>query len=343
MLPVPSFWKTDLQTVDELARNARKAQVDVITKSAGGRPVYSFCYGEKQPSQRKANYNSACGATDRRWYDGFEPKKPVVLLVGNVHGSETEGVAALVNLIELLENGRDLRGDTWPELAEVIEHVRLVIVPVANPDGRSRVEPAALMGCTNEELRYWAQGTWADGSLCDYPACKQVHPITNTKFLGGYFNDDGVNLMHDNFFHPMAKETQALLDLADSEQADYIILLHGGSNSLSDILQPAYVPVEVNRKLHKLAVTCNEAAQKEGLAFNVHPAKEVRESGATPPSFNLTSALHHVCGGVSCTYEANEHVADQKGPHQTHEEIYRSHLILFEQCCRQALDEMAEK
>lgn len=36
-------------------------------------------------------------------------------------GSETEGVNALISLIELLENDRDLRGDALPELAEVIE------------------------------------------------------------------------------------------------------------------------------------------------------------------------------------------------------------------------------
>ena len=40
-------------------------------------------------------------------------------------------------------------------------------------------------------------------------------------------------------------------------------------------------------------------------------------------------------------FESNEHIADQPGPHQSHEEIYRSHLILFEQCCRQAIEEMA--
>ena len=41
------------------------------------------------------------------------------------------------------------------------------------------------------------------------------------------------------------------------------------------------------------------------------------------------------------SFESNEHIADQPGPHQSHEEIYRSHLILFEQCCRQAIEEMA--
>ena len=342
MLPVPSFWKTDLDTIDVLAKSTKRAQVREIVRSAGNRPVYAFTYGEKQTIDQHANYNSACGAHDRRWFDGFEKKKPVVLLIGAVHGSETEGVAALVNLIELMENGKDLRGDAYPELTQAMESVRLVIVPVANVDGRARVEPASMIGCTNEELRYWAQGTWKDGTLCGWPGCKQRHPMKeHAGFLGGYFNDDGVNLMHDQFFHPMAKETQALLDLAAQEHADYVIQLHGGSNSLADILQPAYVPLEISQRLHRLAVTCDAAAKKEGLGFNVREVEERRESGATPPSFNLTSALHHVCGGVSCTFESNEHIADQPGPHQTHEEIYRSHLILFEQCCRQAIEEMA--
>ncbi len=343
MLPVPSFWKTDLETIEVLAQKARKASVREIARSAGNRPVYAFSYGEKQWIDQHANYSSACGAQERRWFDGFAPKKPVVLLIGAVHGSETEGVAALVNLIEILENGQDLRGDTYPSLVEAIDQVRLVIVPVANVDGRARVKPAAMIGCTNEELRYWAQGTWTDGTLCGYPSCKQHHPIKDhTDFLGGYFNDDGVNLMHDNFFHPMARETQALLDLAADEHADYVIQLHGGSNSLADILQPSYVPLETCQQLNRLASRCDETARKEGLAFHVRAVNERKASGKTPASFNLTSALHHVCGGASCTFESNEHVADQEGPHQTHEEIYRSHLILFEQCCRQAIEERAE-
>jgi len=340
MLPVPSFWKTDLDTIDRLARNARRAEVRELARSAGNRPVYAFSYGEKQRIDRRANYNSACGAQERRWYDGFEDKKPAVILVGAVHGSETEGVAALVNLMELMENGRDLRGDAWPDLTAAAEKVRLVIVPAANPDGRARVEPAAMIGCTGSELRYWAQGTWRDGTLMEWPGCKQRHPVRGyTQFMGGYFNDDGVNLMHDNFFHPMARETQALLDLAEEEQADYILLLHGGSNSLADLLMPAYVPLEIQQKLHRLACTCDRCARAEGLGFRIRSVQTERERGETPPSFNLVSALHHVCGGAACTFESNEHVADEPGPHQSHEEIYRSHLILFEQCFRQALAE----
>jgi hypothetical protein len=44
--------------------------------------------------------------------------------------------------------------------------------------------------------------------------------------LGAYFNDDGVNLMHDDFFLPMARETDAILRLARGEAPDVAVSLH---------------------------------------------------------------------------------------------------------------------
>lgn len=333
ILPVPSFWKTDLDTIAAWAKDAKKATVTELCRSAGGRPVYAFCYGEKQEIISRANYSSACGGHDRNVYAPTENKKPVVLLYGAEHGGETEGTAALMNLISLLETGVDLAGERHDSLVAAAEKVRLVIVPVCNPDGRARVVPSAVVGYTFEQHRYWMQGTWKDGSLCGWPACKLVHPIKDVDFLGGYFNDDGVNLMHDNFFHPMARETQALLDLCDSEKADWILHLHGGSNSMNALLQPRYVPVECQQAVQNLAKACDAYCleRESDLRFSIAdiPAKE---SGATPPSFNLPSAAHHVCGAVSAVFESNEHIADQNGVKYSHEQIYRSHRILFEQC-----------
>lgn len=334
ILPVPSFWKTDLETIAAWAKDAKRASVIELCRTAGDRPLYAFCYGEKQEIKSRANYSSACGGHDRTVYSPVEGKKPVVLLYGAEHGGETEGTAALMNLISLMETGVDLAGDKHDSLVEAASKVRLVIVPVCNPDGRSRVVPSAVVGYTFEQHRYWMQGTWKDGSLCGWPACKLVHPLKDeVDFLGGYFNDDGVNLMHDNFFHPMAKETQALLDLCDSEKADWILHLHGGSNSMNALLQPHYVPVECQQAVQDLARTCDNYCleHEPDLRFQIAdiPGKE---SGATPPSFNLPSAAHHVCGAVSVTFESNEHIADRPGIKYTHEQIYRSHRILFEQC-----------
>lgn len=335
MLDAPDFWKTDLETIGDWARRATRAQVKSLCKSAGGRDIWAFSYGEKQKLERRANYSSACGAHDVSCYAPVEGKKPVVVLLGAVHGGETEGTAALVNLISLLETGKDLAGDEYPSLCEAASRVRLVIVPVCNVDGRARVEPASMIGCTGDELRYWMQGTWQDGSLCGWPECKKVHPIRGTGFLGGYYNDDGINLMHDNFFHPMARETQAILDLCDDEAADWALQMHGGSNSVNDLLQPDYVTLECRQAVRELSIRCDEAARAQGLSFAVHDIPD-REQGATPPSFNLTSAIHHVCGAVSATFESNQCVVDQPGEHFTHEQVYASHRILFETCFRQA-------
>ncbi|MBQ2956377.1 MAG: hypothetical protein IJE08_07940 [Clostridia bacterium] len=334
MLETPAFWKTDLDTIEQLALTAKAAEVRKIGISAGGRPMWCFSYGEKQPITHQANYSSACGGHDKSCYVPLEGKKPVVLLLGAVHGGETEGTAAAINLISLLETGKDLIGNEYPSLIEAARKVRLVIVPVCNPDGRARVQPAAMIGCTGDELRYWMQGTWTDGSLCGWPDCKKTHPIKEkVDFLGGYFNDDGINLMHDNFFHPMAAETQALIDLCDEESADWILHLHGGSNSTNVLLQTRYVTLECQEAIHNLAMRCDETARAttDDLRFNIQdiPGKEC---GKTPPSFNLTSALHHVCGGVSAVFESNQCIIDQSGTHYNHEQVYRSHRILFEQC-----------
>jgi len=177
-----------------------------------------------------------------------------------------------------------------------------------------------------EGLRHHGQGNWKDGTLCGWPGCKKIHPIKEAAgFLGAYFNDDGVNLMHDNFFAPMAKETVALMKLCDDEAPNCVIGLHGGSNSTNELLQPDYVPKYINRELFALAseVAANQTAL--GLKTKVNPIPEAEKK--TPPSFNLTTALHHVCGAVSSTYESNEGLVDKNA--FTAEEILLHHYCLF--------------
>ncbi len=333
-METPAFWMSKLSDIEALWESAQKAsERRILTRSPGGRPVYMFAYGPKKEHKGTANWSSALGAHDAGCFRNPENKQKTVVLIGAEHGAETEGVAGLTNLITLLETGRELTGLTNDPLLESAEGVRLVIVPVANPDGRARVVPDAMVGVTGEELRYWDQGTWKDGSLCGWPECKKVHPIRGVSFLGGYFNDDGVNLMHDNFFHPMARETQALLDLCAEEQADIVLHLHGGSNSAGTLLETNYATAEVGEAISALSLRCYNAGQLEGLTFS-RTGKSGVPSGKNPPSFNLVSAAHHVSGAVSVCYESNECIIDQKGPHLTHEQITRMHMILFEQAMR---------
>lgn len=327
----PEYWKTDLDYVERMWNGAQKCtEKKILCQSAGDRPVYMLAYGKKK-SRGCANYSSALGGRDKNCF-APQGQNACVILIGAVHGQETEGVAALTDLISLIETGKDLSGNTNEELLDLIKNIRLVIVPVANVDGRARVEPDSMIGKTLAELRYWGQGTWSDGSLCGWPECKRVHPIKERAgFLGGYYNDDGINLMHDNFFHPMARETAAILDLCESEAADYVIQLHGGGNIKGGMLPTEYVTAECSQAIEALYQRCQASGNNEGLDF-FHGTVPTIPSGDNPPSFNLVSAIHHVCGAVSACYESNEGIVDEVGTPLDHKTILRMHEILFKEC-----------
>lgn len=333
----PEFWKTDLKYIEKIYSEAKNcSEKRTLCQSAGGRPIYMMSYGEKK-QHGKANYSSALGARDKTCYSP-KGQTPCVIIIGAVHGQETEGVAALCNLISLLENGVDLSGNRNEALLEAARGVRLVIVPVANADGRARVEPDCMVGKSFDELRYWGQGTWKDGSPCGWPECKKIHPIKDyAGFLGGYYNDDGINLMHDNFFNPMAKETSAILELCESEAADFVLHLHGGGNIKGGMLPTDYVTKECSIAIDTLYSRCQARGDSEGLEYCRGAIPDV-PTGENPPSFNLVSATHHVCGAVAACYESNEGILDDPvGKPITIEKILRMHEILFEECLKMAV------
>ena len=323
------FWKSKPADVEATLDNAKLGKVHTLCKSAGGHTIRYITYGEPVDYNRQANYSSACGAKDTRYYADREGKRPTILLIGATHGQEMEGVAALMNLISLLETGLDLRGKAVPELTDafIAADCRLVIIPIYNYDGRVRCLPDSMINEPIDFLRYHGQGTWKDGSLCGWPECKKIHPIKDAAgVLGAYYNADGVNLMHDNFFIPMAEETKALMALCDKEAPECIIGLHGGDNCTSLLLQPAYVPLETKESVFRLASATAAYQEAAGLKSDVHPVSE--HIGDPPPSFNLTTALHHICGAVSATYESNEGLSDIPNGF-TAEEILMHHYCLF--------------
>ena len=257
----PVFWKGGLDDIDAAVKSLRRGKAGLLCHSAGGRNVYLVEYGNRNHLVHSANYSSAVGAGDPKFYaDKTKPDYiPTVLLVGAVHGGEFEGAVAILNLINLLETGWDLAGKENDGMRKAAENINLLMIPCLNVDGRARVPLDSFLGKDYETFRYYSQGTWKDGSLCEWPDCKAKHPIREyTGFLGGYFNDDGINIMHDNFFFPMAGETKALLKLCDERVPDITIHLHGGSNMTSSFLQTAYVPDYLNHRIYELALRVRE-------------------------------------------------------------------------------------
>ena len=342
----PDFWKTRLDKVDAVMRSVKMGVARVVTKSAGGRDVYLVEYGEKQDFNRTANYSSSIGAGSSKYYADRAGKKPVIFLIGAEHGGELEGTVAILNLIQMIETGKDFRGFSNPFLSECINKCRLLMIPVANPDGRARMPLDTVHGMNHEEFRHWGQGRWKDGTLCDYPACKTVHPIKDhVSFLGTYFNDDGIDIVHDDFFGDKASETRAILETAEKESPDFTINLHGGGSVINEIDHADYMPLYAKEKVQELKMRAKTEADKLGLPSLINAIR--RDDFNPQRTFNLFSALHFICGTISILYESNQGL-DFSGERPldpawetffTYDEILDLHYVLFEQTIRLALED----
>lgn len=328
----PVYWKTRLDDIHEAVLKVKRGIIDRNTLSAGGREIYLLRYGKKNEFCRTANLSSALGAGDRKCYADKtrEDYRKTVLLAGCIHGGEFEGTAALLNLINILETGKDLAGTEYSRLAKLCKNITLLIIPCINPDGRARIKENSLVGKSYTDLRYLNQGTWKDGKLCGYPDCKRVHPIKEKAgFLGAYFNDNGVNLMHDDFFGNKCPENQFLFSVTDEYVPDFTVLLHGGTNTVNCMLKPAYAPMRVKRKIIDLEHSVKKHCDAENIKYKIE-SMDLGEEEEIPASFNLPSALYHLSGEPCVTYESNQGLTEYPGAYG-YEEIYKSHMILFEE------------
>lgn len=343
-----SYWKGSLQDVEEAVREVKKGRVYEMRASAGGRPIYRIEYGYSNLPPSKATLSSALGARDYSCYADKSGRdyNRTVFLAGCIHGGEFEGTVAILNLIHLIETGEDYAGDTDEELLSCIDHLHLILMPVCNPDGRSHVPFNNYVGKTFRELRYYNQGTWKDGSLCGWPQCKRFFPIKDyVDYLGGYYNDDGVNMMHDDFFGYASAETQNVLDVCRLYAPDASVLFHGGAESRNHITTQGYVSGHVRRRTCELIERTFQLYEKAGLAFidNRKDQLSYEEEQEEPPvSFNLPSAMHHCCGDMCITFESNQGLSDLSDCSMDNEAIYLSHRLFLLALFQMVIEEYRE-
>lgn len=337
---LPPFWIGNVTDFSSRLSALRMATVTVIAQTPGGRPLYLVAYGTRENQPSKANFNSAIGAQDPSAYRNKAARhKPVVLLVGPVHGQEVEGLTGLVNLIQVMETGRDLRDQDQSILQAWGQRCRLLIIPSGNPDGTARFEPRALQGLAEIDLVFWGQGTWIDNTCCGWPQCKSQHPMlgANVGFLGCYFNDQGVNPMHDEFVDPLSTEAPAILKVAKAEAPDLAVSLHS-HESRPDVLRPAYVPLEVQENVRRFAERFYTQLDRRGLPhaglFTAQP-----ERGLHPEPFNLSSAIYHVSGADSFTFECPHGLTDAAACHVDLDQILDIQLTFYQAMFRFAVEQ----
>jgi hypothetical protein len=315
---IPGFWiSTTAEIGTFLQRNVIKGQVETIATSPGGRPVKAVFYGMKREGKGTTTFSGACGINNIAPYRGTDNSKTVYLGLGGVHGFELEGIIGIVNLISVFETGKDLNGREWPELISVMNKIdRIILIPLLNPDGRDRV-PVRLethRGASKDSYvvhELLNTGGKHDGTLIGWPDVKEYIPMdfSTVGFPGGYPNDAGVNMMHDDFFGTVQPETRALFDLVADEKPDLIINMHTGAPGNDYYMrmhrpfcEPSLRPVfdSLYRDVHT-GLTLNDMQGTDDINTEANPAK------AYQGVYNLDCALNLHSGALSVVVEAPSH------------------------------------
>jgi hypothetical protein len=325
----PDFWKVAWEEVEAYLRTVVCGSVWEIGRSQGGHPIRAVAYGEYEPVSRRTTYSGAVAAGHPEdFYDPRQRRKSVLVIFSAIHAAEIEGTAACLNFAHVMETGTDLRGRRWDELRELAGQLRVVLVPLAQPDGRIRVPVRNLIGGTEDDLYYYGQGVMRNGEILRWPDCKrrQPQPLDEMALLGGYYNDAGVNIQHDDFFAAqVAPETRALIDLVRAETADCFMGLHScGSGPF------------ITAPENLIAPRCQfHQAQIAALVADRHRRDGLRPGGGshTEPQggFYLHTALHHTCGALPLLFEFPHGLAMKPF---TFDEIVDVGLSLFEEVMR---------
>ena len=323
---IPPYWITNREKVNSyLETKVRKGKTFIAGKSAGGRDIYAYEWGEKEDLPQTVSFSSAFAAgKPERYTRAPERKKLSLFIYGAIHGAEIEGTAGLMNLINLLEYGVDLRGRQNEALLKLAENYRIVIVPLAQPDGRVRFRRDSLVGQDLEVYQYYTHGIWKDGSPCKYPAHKEIMPLPVKEFkqLGAYFNDCGVNCQHDDFFGNPQPEVKNLIRLVHDERPDCILSCHA-CQADPGMGRPASILTEDGLLMEQqIAAAVLSRQQRAGL----HPYHRLnlRQSKA----FLLQDILYLASAGLPLLYEFPHGCTNVPF---THEEIIDLGLLLFEE------------
>ena len=288
----PAWWRVRIPELIEDIGKVKKGQVEVLTHTPGGFPVYCVSYGRKLP-QRKTTWPSLTGSKHPEYYTNTDQQ--TLLFLAGIHGEETEGIITLNNFISLMETGVDHRGIARPHLTELAGHYRILVMPCVNMDARS-FAPDCLMGCTQLDYKP-IQTRLKNGNYLVWPHLKEYFPLPmdEVEQLGAYYNFDGVNIQLDAApGNIISNEAKAILKLAHDERIDCMVNMHTGTYG-AHFVHPTVVNYPGN---YKTVHTINRLwSEKIGRILDYGEE-------AYSVQCDINDAVAMATGAVTMTYEA---------------------------------------
>jgi hypothetical protein len=329
-MTTPASYLTRCDSVEAYLSTISRGQVLQIGRSAGDRALHAVCYGSFEAIERQANLSSALSAQQPEAFFGSGRDKQVLMITSAVHGAEMESIAAVMHLISVLESGCDLDGIQWPALAASAAGLRIVIVPIGNPDGRARIDADDPLDWSEQQMEKYRHGLDADGEPNGWmPGCFTPHPRPpgHDAFLGGYFNDAGVNPSHGVFLdRALAPETHMLADLAEAETADCLLDLHSCSAGPFFISGYRYIPDEMTSRQSYFDGAWRSRMRQAGLPAPVWTTRTGRSV------LGLEEFIYHRTGALPLLFEGGS--GSRYTTDNTHRQIVETYMLLFETVCQ---------
>ena len=307
--PRPDFWKVRPNEIIDICKGVRKGEAKVVAKTPLGYPVYAVFYGDFSDPAPQTNWSASNSSSAVASYLRSSKEKQTIMFIAGVHGSEPESVAAAMNIIQMMETGRDFRGERDEEFLDLASRYRIVIMPCVNMDGRS-ISPDHFRGQPYEIFRGCSQGWWKDGSLVGWKGSKEWFPLPldKVKYPGGYPNSEGYNIQHDACPGNMkTEEAKAVCRLVERYRVDF--LLNGHSCEYAPFVDyPSQTETDAHQKRGvKLGNAINKAFFDAGLTSNL------REFKSFSKTLNLTNLVNWCSGGFALTLECNHSCHNQQG------------------------------
>ena len=110
--PRPEFWKVRTAEIMSICESVEVGRSEKIATTPLGYPVYAVFYGDFSEEAPQSNWSAGNSSNKSSSYLGDVSSRPqTIMFAAGIHGSEPESVAAAVNMISLLETGKDLKGE----------------------------------------------------------------------------------------------------------------------------------------------------------------------------------------------------------------------------------------